>query len=234
MPKEFSVRVKENFEFFSDRIKSLDDLTALCTGLAKLMVVDVALTSGQDNPQLIFESMNSTGKELSQADLIRNSILMGLKAKHQTQLYKDHWRPMEVNFGQEAYGEHFDKFMRDYLTIKTREIPRLRDVYDAFKAYAHQPDVDVAGVDALVADIHTFAGHYCNVVLGKEQQRRLKESFSDLRELKSNVAYPFLLEVYADYTGGRLTAEEMEQIVRLVESYVFRRAVCKHSYQFDE
>lgn len=79
----------------------------------------MALNRGQDNPQLIFESMNSTGKALSQADLVRNFILMGLEPEHQTRLYEDHWRPMEVAFGQQGYSEYFDSFMRHYLTVKT-------------------------------------------------------------------------------------------------------------------
>ena len=100
------------------------------------MIVDVALNRDQDNPQLIFESMNSTGRELSQADLVRNFILMGLEPEHQTRLYEDHWRPMELEFGQEAYGSHFDGFMRHFLTLKTGEIPKIKAVYEAFKAYA--------------------------------------------------------------------------------------------------
>ena len=87
--------------------------------------MDIALTRDQDNPQLIFESMNSTGKELSQADLIRNFILMGLEPQLQTRLYEQSWRPMELDFGQEAYGTHFDSFMRHYLTVKTGEIPNI-------------------------------------------------------------------------------------------------------------
>ena len=95
--------------------------------------MDIALSRDQDNPQLIFESMNSTGKELSQADLVRNYILMGLEPVLQTRLYEQFWRPMEVEFGQEAYGTHFDGFMRYYLTVtmKTGEIPNVRKVYEA-------------------------------------------------------------------------------------------------------
>ena len=126
LPTEVSLRVKENFHFFERQIAALDnELTSLCRGLAKLMVVDVALSREQDNPQLIFESMNSTGRALSQADLIRNFVLMGLEPAQQTRLYEDHWRPMELAFGQEAYGTHFDRFMRHYLTLKTGEIPNV-------------------------------------------------------------------------------------------------------------
>ena len=98
------------------------DLAPVCRGLAKLVVVDIALSRDQDNPQLIFESMNSTGKELSQADLIRNFILMGLDPGRQTRLYEEYWRPMELDFGQEAYGTQFDSFMRHYLTVRTGDM----------------------------------------------------------------------------------------------------------------
>lgn len=226
-PANHSLRLRANFEFFESQVKALgQNLKALCTGLAKLVVVDVALSRDQDNPQLIFESMNSTGRELTQADLIRNYILMGLKPEHQTQLYEDHWRPMEVEFGQEAYEVHFDRFMRHYLTVKTGEIPNVREVYEAFKVYARQPEIAEAGVDALVSDIHTYATYYCAMALGKEPDKALAEAFQDLRELRVDVAYPFLLELYADYQKQVLPKPDLLQAVRLVEAYVFRRAVC--------
>ena len=227
LPAECSRRLEESFDFFEEQVKGLgDDLAPLCKGLAKLMVVDISLSRDQDNPQLIFESMNSTGRELSQADLIRNFILMGLEPAHQTRLYNDHWRPMEVAFGQEAYGKHFDGFMRHYLTVKTGEIPKLRQVYEAFKAHARSPELAAAGVDALVADVHASASHYCAMALGQESETVLAAAFRDLRELKVDVAYPLLLELYDDYSDGMMSAEELEHAVRLVESYVFRRAIC--------
>ena len=227
LPSDASVRIEQNFEFFDDQISKLgSDLTVLCKGLNKLVVVDVALNKEQDNPQLIFESMNSTGKELSQADLVRNFILMGLELKHQTQLYEDHWRPMELEFGQEAYGSHFDGFMRHFLTLKTGEIPKIKAVYDAFKAYASQPAISDAGVDQLVQDIQTFAGYYCAMALGKEPDRDLSAAFQDLRELKVDVAYPLLLELYQDYADDLLTKDDLLSAVRLIEAYVFRRAIC--------
>ena len=226
---EYSLRVQENFDYFEEWVEELeDDLAPLCKGLTKLMIVDISLDRERDNPQLIFESMNSTGLELSQADLIRNFILMGLGPDHQTRLYNEHWRPMEKAFGQAAYSAHFDGFMRHYLTLKTGEIPKLKEVYEAFKAFkihARQQDTS-ASVDDLVAELHTFAGYYCAMALGKESDRNLGRAFHDLRELKVDVAYPFLLELYHDYSNKVLSADELEQAVRMVESYVFRRAVC--------
>ncbi|HVC22726.1 MAG TPA: DUF262 and DUF1524 domain-containing protein, partial [Candidatus Dormibacteraeota bacterium] len=227
LPVEHSIRMKRNFDFFDQQVSAIhSDLTALCKGLAKLVIVDLALSRDQDNPQLIFESMNSTGKELSQADLIRNFILMGLEPAHQTALYEEHWRPMEINFGQEAYGSYFDSFMRHYLTLRTGEIPNVGAVYDAFKAYSRQPRVESDGVDALVRDIQKSAAYYCAMALGKEPTGALAEAFHDLRELKVEVAYPLLLELYDDYAGGVLSYADFVKAVRLVESYVFRRAIC--------
>jgi uncharacterized protein with ParB-like and HNH nuclease domain/predicted transport protein len=222
-----SLRVTENFKFFEGQITTLgNEIAVLCNGLAKLVIVDIALSRDQDNPQLIFESMNSTGRELSQADLIRNFILMGLEPAVQTRLYEDHWRPMEVAFGQEAYGSYFDGFMRHYLTLRTGEIPNVRDVYAAFKAHARAPEVAATGVEDLVAEIHSYAGYYCAMALGQEADKELGAAFRDLRELKVDVAFPFLLELYRDYTEGILDRGDFEQAVRFVEAYVFRRAVC--------
>ena len=190
------------------------------------MIVDIALSRDHDNPQLIFESMNSTGRKLSQADLIRNFILMGLEPGQQTQLYEEYWRPMEVAFGQEAYGIHFDRFMRHYLTLKTGEIPNVGAVYEAFKKHAGSSAVSAAGIAALVADIHAYAGYYCAMALGRELDKDLARAFGDLREINVDVAYPFLLELYADHAQERFSTEDFVQAVQLVEAYVFRRAAC--------
>ena len=226
-PQNPSLQVMQNFELFTDLLKEQeDDLAVVCRGLAKLVVVDIALNRDQDNPQLIFESMNSTGKELSQADLIRNFILMGLDPSLQTRLYEEFWRPMELDFGQEAYGTQFDGFMRHYLTVRTGDIPRESDVYEAFKEHARARSVEEAGIEALVKDIRSFARYYCAIALGRETDSTLATAFHDLRELKVDVAYPFLLELYDDYAAGRLNVADFIAVVRLVESYVFRRAIC--------
>ena len=226
-PREHSIKVMQNFALFEELLADCkDDYTAVCNGLAKLVVVDIALNRDQDNPQLIFESMNSTGRELSQADLIRNFILMGLEPVLQTRLYEQFWRPMELAFGQEAYGTHFDAFMRHYLTVKTGDIPRLDEVYEAFKGHARSPKTAEAGIEALVKDIRDFARYFCAMALGAEPDDELKLALHDLRELKVDVAYPFLLELYHDYATSVLSKADLIEAVRLVEAYVFRRAIC--------
>jgi uncharacterized protein with ParB-like and HNH nuclease domain/predicted transport protein len=230
-PTPSSLRIAANFQSFKNWIsEGKVDLASVCRGLAKLVVVDIALTRDQDNPQLIFESMNSTGKELSQADLIRNFILMGLEPVLQTRLYEQFWRPMEVDFGQEAYGTHFDSFMRHYLTVKTGEIPNISAVYEAFKGHARSARATAADdrtdIENLVREIRVYARHFCAMALGTEPDAELTLAFHDLRELKVDVAYPFLLELYHDYKTDVLSKTDLLASVRLVEAYVFRRAIC--------
>jgi uncharacterized protein with ParB-like and HNH nuclease domain len=228
LPQVSSVRIQANHKFFLEQLRHpATDLAVVCRGISKLLVVDVALSRDQDNPQLIFESMNSTGRELSQADLIRNYVLMGQPPELQERLYTLHWRPMEQAFGQEAYsGNEFSAFMRDFLTLKTAEVPRLDLVYEVFKQYERQPAVAEAGIEALLRDLHTTAIRYCRVALGQEPDPQLRDAFHDLRELKVNVVTPLLLELYGDHEAGLLSRDELLEALRLLEAYVFRRAVC--------
>ena len=129
-----SKRIKENFNFFKEKIKT-EDIEKINIGVRRLLVVDIVIYDGRDNPQLIFESLNSTGLALSQADLIRNYVLMGLEPNFQEKIYKNYWRVMEKNFGQTNYKDFFNKFMRDYLTVKTNIIPNIFQVYEIFKDY---------------------------------------------------------------------------------------------------
>lgn len=225
IPDPYSSCVMTNYKFFKEWFEANPEkLDAVYLGLSKLEIVAVALERQRDNPQLVFESMNSTGLDLSQADLIRNFILMGQEPSEQEALYNHYWRAMEDGFGQSAYARHFDSFMRHYLTAVTNDIPNINKVYAAFKKYTAGYN---GSIRDLVKEVHTYAKHYCAMALGKETDPKLKKAFKDLRELKVDVSYPLLLEIYHDYKEKELiSAEDLESIVRLIESYVFRRAVC--------
>jgi uncharacterized protein with ParB-like and HNH nuclease domain/predicted transport protein len=219
-----SKRIMENYKFFEDQIiKSGIDLMRLYNGISKLILVDISLDREHDNPQLIFESLNSTGLELSQADLIRNYVLMGLEPEEQKELYNDFWFPMEQAFGHSDYVARFDRFMRDYLTVKTGRIPNIREVYEAFKGYSRDKNDSIR---ELLADIYIFSKYFVNMALLKEKDKELKQIFNNINTLRVDVAYPLLLELYDDYHHGKLDREEFVGILKLVENYVFRRAIC--------
>jgi len=218
-----SQRLLENHQFFKSKIDA-GNAEAIYNGLMRLFVVDVALEKDVDNPQLIFESLNSTGLDLSQADLIRNYVLMGQEHNLQGELYEKYWFPMEQSYGNE-YSQRFDWFMRDYLSVKTGSIPKIGYVYESFKQF-EKSDKAPQNISELVADIHRLSGFYTNMVLHKEPSSKLLKAFKRISRLKVDVSYPFLLAVYADYADNLLTEDEFEQVVCLVESYVFRRAIC--------
>ncbi len=222
---ESSLRVIQNFLLFERKLKNstVEQLNDVYNGLQKLMIVDIALDREKDNPQLIFESLNSTGLDLSQADLIRNYVLMGLEPVQQKQLYNDYWFPMESDFGHGEYSWLFNQFMRDFLTLKTGKPPRINDVYEAFKKYALSLESNIAEI---VADVHLHATFYISFARELEQQPKLLEVFKDINAYKVDVAYPLILVLYHDYHFKILTLEEFEQCARFIESYVFRRYIC--------
>ena len=222
MPGTPSEQMLANFDFFQESLEACEDVSVIIEGLHRLLVVDIALNSREDNPQRIFESLNSTGLDLSQADLIRNFLLMGLSAPQQQMLYQSYWWPMEAIFGQKAYQERFDLFMRDYLTLHhpAGSIPVMRDIYTTFKDMMAQTNAE-----SVVKSIHRTAVNYGKLALGQEPHPALREVFNNVAELV-RVAYPFLLAVYANYEEDLLQPDDVLTIARMVESYVFRRAIC--------
>lgn len=229
LPSLFSVNIINNFNYFSEQLKKCNDekLQNIWAGLNKIIVVDVALTRGKDNPQLIFESMNSTGKALSQVDLIRNFILMGLEEKQQRELYINYWRKMELSFGQEQYESIFNAFVRHYLTMKTKSIPRFDDIYDSYKKYKKE---NKNSIQDLVTDLYNYSTYFCDMFFGKKtkySKDSLSQVFKSFKELQVDVAYPLLLELYGDFANGTLKENEFCEIVKLIESYIFRRSICE-------
>lgn len=220
-------RIIENYRFFEDRLRARDaDVADVCMGLSKLVVVDVSLTRGQDDPQLVFESMNATGKKLSQADLIRNFVLMDLEPAKQTRLYEDYWYPMERDFLGDK-ERRFDEFVRHYLTMKseTNAIPRLDRIYDAFKDFAFEREAVGSTREELVIDLNRHARYFSAMALGQENDEDLARRFAEI-DLLAGVVYPFQLRVYSDFEAGRLSRYEFIDILDATIAYVFRRTIC--------
>ncbi len=221
-PSEPSLKIMENFKLFEERVsKNTDKLETIFKGLEKLMVVEISLERGKDNPQLIFESMNSTGKDLTQTDLIRNYILMGLEPEKQKIFYEKYWRAMEKDFKQNE--TLFNQFVRHYLTIKTR-IPNINKVYEAFKRYQQERGIET---EILLQDLQKYCGFFCQIVFKKKEDNKdLNKALGFLVDLERDVIYPLLLELYSDYRDGVLSETDFISIIYLTESYICRRVVC--------
>lgn len=221
-PSEPSSKIMENFKLFEEWIrKNTDKLETIFKGLDKLTVVEISLERGKDNPQLIFESMNSTGKDLTQTDLIRNYILMGLEPEKQKIFYKKYWRAMEEDFKQNE--TLFNQFVRHYLTIKIGKIPNEKRVYEAFKRYQQERGIET---ETLLQDLQKYCGYFCRIVFKKEADKDLNKALSFLVDLETDVIYPLLLELYSDYIDGVLSKQDFIPIIDLIESYLCRRTVC--------
>ncbi|MGN8406771.1 GmrSD restriction endonuclease domain-containing protein [Helicobacter pylori] len=221
-PSEPSSKIMENFKLFEEWIrKNTDKLETIFKGLDKLMIVWIALKKGKDDPQLIFESMNSKGIELTQADLIRNYIIMETEVEKQEDFYNQYWRAMEEDFKQNE--TLFNRFVRHYLTIKTRDIPNIKKVYEAFKRYQQERGIET---EVLLQDLQKYCEYFCQIAFKKEADKDLNKALSFLVDLEMDVVYPLLLELYSDYSDGVLSKQDFIPIIYLTESYICRRAVC--------
>ncbi|GAA8420779.1 DUF262 and DUF1524 domain-containing protein [Helicobacter pylori] len=221
-PSEPSVKIVENFKLFEKWIsENTDKLETICKGLEKLMIVWIALEKGKDDPQLIFESMNSKGIELTQTDLIRNYIVMETEVEKQKDFYNQYWRAMEKDFTQNE--TLFNRFVRHYLTIKTGKIPNEKRVYEAFKDYQQKEGIEI---ENLLKDLQKYCGYFCQIAFKKEADKDLNKTLSFLVDLERDVVYPLLLELYSDYSDGVLSKQDFIPIIELTESYLCRRTVC--------
>lgn len=221
------------YEFFYERIedfiKQHGQIDEIYAGIFKLSLVSISLDKDSDNPQMIFESMNSTGKDLSQTDLLRNYLLMDLTPEKQTRLYKTYWKPMEELFGEDIYKNDlnkFDYFIRDFLTLKsdTGYICKINNVYENFKRYYLDNNCEKF---AVLKDLFTYAKYYACIDLLQENDDELKLYWQEFKKLDSHVVYPFLLKLYDDYNRKILIKEDFKKILQVVISYLWRRAICE-------
>lgn len=197
--------------------------------ISKLDIVGIILDKEQgDEPQLIFESLNSTGMDLSKSDLIRNFILMGLDNDEQIIIYNNYWKPFEGYFKNPDVPERMDRFFRDYLVMKKGAYVNFAYIYDVFKDYAGNSEF--SKIEDLAEDVMTYGDLYTNITSDKktlpESQKVLEPIFEEIRSLRMEVAYPFLIKVYMDYFKGEITLEVLVEILKLTIAYVVRRAIC--------
>ncbi|GAA7714236.1 DUF262 and DUF1524 domain-containing protein [Helicobacter pylori] len=219
-PSEPSSKIVENFKLFEEWVSNTNKLETIFKGLEKLVIVYIALEKGKYDSQLIFESMNLKGIELTQTDLIRNYIVMETEVEKREGFYNKYWRTMEEEFKQNK--KLFDRFVRHYLTIKTR-VPNINKVYVALKRYQQERGIET---EVLLQDLQKYCGYFCRIVFKKEADKDLNKALGFLVDLEMDVIYPLLLELYSDYSDGVLSKADFIPIIALIESYICRRAVC--------
>lgn len=218
-------RILDNYAYFSKRIAEKELSPAeIYESIGKLQIVNITLDRTVDDAQAIFESLNSTGKELSESDLIRNYVLMGLEPAEQTYVYEHLWRPMEQLFVYETQDTVMDAFFRNYLTMKIARIPKQERVYEEFKLY--HLNCEFATIRELCQDLFEYAKYYTNIVFKRSTDSKLKHLYEDIVDLRMEVSYPFLLKVHHDHAEGNISNEELYEILRYCISYVFRRSIC--------
>ena len=215
----------KNYLFFEKELENLsfDDMKHLSNGIEKLIYIDIALEKGKDDPQKIFESLNSTGLDLSQGDLIRNYILMDLERGEQNRIYKEIWIPIEnnckVSDGSEITS-YVSDFIRDYLTLKTEKISSKPKVFETFKAYYEKEN------DEKLEDMKKYSEAYSYIIKPSlEKDRDIQRELEYLKSLDKTVINTFLIGILKDYKDNILEKDELVNILILLQSYLWRRYI---------
>ena len=214
----------DNFNYFKGRITQENNQTVL-NGLSKLMFVEVSLDREKDDPQRIFESLNSTGLDLSQADLISNYILMGLNRRDQNKIYQNYWEIIEQLAKDETLNiSRVSDFIRDYLTLENKNIPNKGKVYLEFKE--KYPISTLEELEHNLTGIKSLVKHYNKLINPKnEHDKEIRLQLEYINRLEINVAYPFLMKVYEDYTNSIIDKSTFLKVLELVQSFTWRRFI---------
>lgn len=208
-----------NYNYFYDRIQKQEiTIDQLYNALCRLEIINIRLEN-DDDPQLIFESLNSTGLDLSEGDKIRNFILMGLPAKEQEDYYERYWNRIEV-------CTHYDvsAFIRDYLSVKQYATPQQNKIYATFKDFVY---LTGAKTEPLLDDMLNYAKRYRILLEGNTESRELNGCIFRLNRLETTVTRPFFLEVLRLLDGKTLTISQVTEVFRYTETYLFRRSICE-------
>ncbi len=220
---EFS-KIVDNFNYFKGRITK-ENYQVVSSGLSKLMFVEISLEREKDDPQRIFESLNSTGLELSQADLIRNYILMGYNRKDQNKIYRNYWEVIEKFARDETLNvSRVSEYVRDYLTLENKNIPNKGKVHIEFKK--KYPTTTLDSLEIILSAIKSLVRHYNKLINPQnETDKEIRLQLANISRLEINVAYPFLMKVYDDYTNSIIDKDTFLQILDLIQSFTFRRFI---------
>jgi uncharacterized protein with ParB-like and HNH nuclease domain len=211
--------VVNNFNYFLSRIRnstvSADDLF---NSIRKLIIIDIII-SENDDPQRIFESINSTGLDLSESDKIRNFLLMNLKPDQQEYLYDNYWKIIEKNCLEDS--QKVSMFIRDYLTIKTGYIPKIGSIYYEFKEFFEKEEFERS---ELMKELSDYSKWY-NVIITSEyrESKRVSYALRRINQIEATVTFPFILELFMMLSENQIDKKSLYEILEVIETFLFRR-----------
>lgn len=207
-----------NYSCFYERIQKQEiTIDELFDAICRLEIINITLNN-EDNPQLIFESLNSTGLDLSEGDKIRNYILMGLPKQKQDEYYEKYWNCIE-----KCTKYDVSSFIRDYLSVKQLVIPSQKKVYINFKKYVEDSSLKIIEI---LEDLLSYAKRYNILLCGKTSSKELNSCINRLNRLETTVTRPFFLEVLRLYDENQINLNEVAEAFSITESYLFRRTIC--------
>lgn len=214
----------DNFNYYKGRITE-ENYQYVLKGLSKLMFVEISLDRAKDDPQRIFESLNSTGLDLSQADLIRNYILMGLNRRDQNKIYHNYWEVIEKLAKDESLNVSLvSDYIRDFLTLENKKIPNKGKVYLEFKE--KYPTQSIDDLEAYLSKIKGLAKYYNKLINPKnEVDNDIRIQLEYINRLEINVAYPFLIKVFDDYASSVIDKPTFIKVLELIQSFTWRRFI---------
>ena len=207
-----------NYSYFYERIQKQEiTIDELFDAICRLEIINITLNN-EDNPQLIFESLNSTGLDLSEGDKIRNYILMGLPKQKQDEYYEKYWNCIE-----KCTKYDVSSFIRDYLSVKQLAIPSQKKVYINFKKYVEDSSLKIIEI---LEDLLSYAKRYNILLCEKTSSKELNSCINRLNRLETTVTRPFFLEVLRLYDENQINLNEVAEAFSITESYLFRRTIC--------
>lgn len=219
--------ITENYYFFERKIlettqngTKVDDLYS---AFKKLMIVDIKLDREKDKPQLVFESLNSTGKKLDESDLIRNFILMNKKPTEQERIYETYWHPIEKN-------THYNvsDFIRDYLTNELGKTPKKDGVYREFRRFLQNQEQTPNFEENLLKRLFIFSNYYKEIRFSEVSVPEINAVIKNINHLEIGVSYPYLLDLFHMWQGKKIIGEgEVAEILSWIEAFAFRRTLCE-------
>ena len=223
-------RLEANLDLFRSLVAAIDDVNTVWNGLQRLEVVSVTLDQGRDEPQLVFESMNSTGLDLETSDLVRNYMLMGCPMTEQNTLYVDYWLPMERVLGNLS----FDALLHDWMVVTLKKpVTKGRAMYTEFKRFAADSSMPrMERTHNLLENMLEYAGYYAaikGIASAGSGDANVDRRLASIQTLDSTVTDRMLLYMFAAWKHERITRDGLLRMLADLESYLFRRMVCSVS-----